>query len=292
MPEDSLLNKTMFTVVRIITVFISVFLLLNFNLFPPGTIFHEYPYGEFTGTFSSIAVSLLITYLLFRKIEKLPYTLTDRRGWLGKTVRLLGGGCALGTGLYGLVALLQYVSGAVIFKGFIWRFNPSLAYAPWVGLVAMFKVGFVEEIWLRGYMLFSLNRKISLVAAVLLTSTLFSIMHFVFNPFNLLAFANLFLLGVFCALLTLHYRSLWPAIGFHTSWNWMQYNVLSAFYPQESFMVFEANPQSPWILTGTTGFSGEATIIAFLLLGLVTLVFYKCYFSDRFNESLEMRDGL
>lgn len=139
MPEDSLLKKTLFVVVRIIIVFIGVFLLLDFNFFPPGTIFQEYPYGEFTGTFSSIAVSLLITYLLFRKIEKLPFALTGLRGGLGKTARLLGGGFALGTGLYGLVALIQYVSGAVIFKGFIWRFDPSLAYVPLVGLVAMVK---------------------------------------------------------------------------------------------------------------------------------------------------------
>lgn len=122
----------------------------------------------------------------------------------------------------------------------------------WVGGVAAavpaaLLVGLVEEWALRGYLLGGLRREWPVVAAVLATSALYSLLHFLkapvrvepgFDPwvgavtlgehFRALAgpgvpagFVGLLLVGVVLSYAYLWTRSLWFAVGLHAGWVFM-----------------------------------------------------------------------
>jgi len=71
-----------------------------------------------------------------------------------------------------------------------------------------------EECLFRGFLFQWLARRYNLWAGILLSSLIFTTVHW-----NLFGFGNTFLLGVFSALLLRSTRSLWPSVALHSLWN-------------------------------------------------------------------------
>jgi len=73
---------------------------------------------------------------------------------------------------------------------------------------------FAEEVLFRGMLFQWLARRFGLWTGVLASAFIFSIIHA-----SIFGFANLFVLGIFAALLLRTSRSLWPGIILHSLWN-------------------------------------------------------------------------
>jgi membrane protease YdiL (CAAX protease family) len=79
-----------------------------------------------------------------------------------------------------------------------------------------------EEIMLRGFPLVELSRGIGRVAAVLVTGSLFGILHLKNPGASALAALNIALIGIAFGILRFRSGSLWLPIGLHVSWNFSE----------------------------------------------------------------------
>jgi membrane protease YdiL (CAAX protease family) len=79
-----------------------------------------------------------------------------------------------------------------------------------------------EEIFLRGYALTHLRRGVGSVLAVLLTGSLFGILHLGNPNVSRMAIINIALVGIFLGAVVVRTGSLWTTIGLHIAWNWFE----------------------------------------------------------------------
>ena len=78
----------------------------------------------------------------------------------------------------------------------------------------------VEEIIFRGWLLSAITRKLGIVVAVVLSSMLFSLLHYGPDQAWLIT-ANTFLFSVFASCWALRAGHIWGVMGWHAGWNWM-----------------------------------------------------------------------
>jgi len=79
-----------------------------------------------------------------------------------------------------------------------------------------------EEVFMRGFFLRQLTRGINQIAAVLITGSLFGLLH-MFNPNVVwLGIVNIVLVGIWLGLLVVRTGSLWLTMGLHVAWNWVE----------------------------------------------------------------------
>lgn len=144
-------------------------------------------------------------------------------------------GILMAAGVMSIIFLGLLGAGGLEVTGFAWE----QAFGFWAGpvlifLVQMISVGFYEEIMARGYILRNaaegfrfgpVSAQQSVWLAVLLSSSLFGLMHG-FNP-NVtgLAIANIVLAGVMLAIPFILTGSLGLSVGIHLSWNFFQGGV-------------------------------------------------------------------
>jgi membrane protease YdiL (CAAX protease family) len=179
-------------------------------------------------TVISLLVILPLTYLFRRFLDGdtvLNLGLHRSRGWL----REILAGLVLGTVLMGLIFLFEWGAGWLTIEGFSWQVQaPDLVLATLFGsLLISAAVGLYEELAFRGYILQNFRGDWGVVAAVVVSSVLFAIFHGLNPNLTLLALTNIFLAGALLAACYLATRSLWLAIAFHFSWNFVQGPILS-----------------------------------------------------------------
>lgn len=90
--------------------------------------------------------------------------------------------------------------------------------------------GCAEEVLVRGYLMTSLTNafkgKLAVPLAVVISSIVFACLHLGNPGMTVLSFVNLFLAGVFFAVLVLRTDSIWCAAAAHTAWNFTQGHIL------------------------------------------------------------------
>ena len=140
-------------------------------------------------------------------------------GSLGRKLKALGKGLALGFALLGSLTLLATLTGAVTFRfnRFDWRLIPAI--------LPLFIQCSAEEILLRGYVPAVAGERHGWDAVCFASGTLF-IFHHIINMeyfgFSAMFCLDVFLLGVFLCLLVRREGNFWIACGFHTAWNYTQ----------------------------------------------------------------------
>jgi membrane protease YdiL (CAAX protease family) len=78
----------------------------------------------------------------------------------------------------------------------------------------------VEELFFRGWMLSAIAAKFRVVWAVLLSSLVFSCLHF--DPrANWVFVLNVFLFAVFACCWVIRTNNVWGVMGWHAGWNWL-----------------------------------------------------------------------
>ncbi len=190
--------------------------------------------GQLDGTvFNGLAI-VAATYLAARFLDRRPIAdlglQCTARWW-----RDLGFGLALGALLMLLIFLIELALGWIRLENtFSTRLPYPFGLAILLSLARFMAVGIYEELVSRGYQLKNLAEGLSfaplgpkggILLALLLSSTIFGLLH-AFNPnASVVSTVNLFLAGLCLSLPVLLTGELAIPIGMHITWNFFQGNV-------------------------------------------------------------------
>lgn len=147
--------------------------------------------------------------------------------------------------------------------------------------------GATEEIVTRGWLLNILSAKYNIGVGLLISSTLFGLMHLSNPNINYIAVINIILVGLFYGLCVIKTNDLWAVCGMHTAWNFAQGNLFGFEVSGIDVSVgslIDLNLVGSDFVTGGI-FGPEAGIVAtfILLVSIVILLFLdkKGYFSNK-----------
>lgn len=167
----------------------------------------------------SLVFTLIALWIFQRFIVKRPLKLLglNKHGILPQ----FGIGWLIGTGLILIGFIVMSLLGVLSFHGTNW--NAALFF----GFLLMFLIqSFSEEVIFRSYLIPTIEHRLGLPAALILSSIAFMLIHF-FNPnINPLGMLDLFVGGILMGLLFLKYRNVWAPTGMHAAWNYVQSTVL------------------------------------------------------------------
>lgn len=162
---------------------------------------------------------------------------TDRRKWNEsgllmnqKWLTEFLQGTAIGFTVLMLIFITEYLTGGLRIIGFGWAGgNSGIWFVPVIIIfVQMLSVGFYEEIILRGYIMRNMHEgiqfagidnRISIGIAVILSSSLFSLLHALNPNVTTLALLNILAAGVMLAVPFILTGRLALSVGIHFSWN-------------------------------------------------------------------------
>lgn len=143
------------------------------------------------------------------------------------------------------------------------------------GAVAMYlAVGVTEELMFRGYLLQTLREWPGVIAAVLVTSCVFGLLHACNPNVSPVALAYLVLAGLVFAYAYLVTGQLWWPIAMHFSWNFFQGPVFGfpvSGLPADGLLVVESI--GPAWLTGGD-FGPEAGLVGLAALSLIAVTIW------------------
>jgi membrane protease YdiL (CAAX protease family) len=131
----------------------------------------------------------------------------------------------------------------------------------------------IEEIIFRGWLTSVITRRTNLIVAVLISSLLFTLMHFSRGQ-PWLVTGNVLLFALFASVWSISSNNIWGVMGWHTGWNWMVatgFDVpvtgLDAGVPALTVSLVPAGPD---LLTGgAQGPEGSIFCTLFLVCGIL-----------------------
>ena len=180
-------------------------------------------------------------------------------------------GIAITFVMMGLIFLAELALGWTTFTGFAWQSQTATAVAggTLLWLVIFLMVGWVEELLSRGYHLQNLADGLNLFWGVLISSSIFGLMHLGNPGASWVSTLGILLAGLFLALPYVLTRQLWLSIGLHIGWNFFEGVVFG--FPVSGLGTFRLllhNVSGPELWTGGI-FGPEAglVIIPTLLIG-------------------------
>lgn len=179
--------------------------------------------------------------------------------------------------LFGAVAfsgafLLCVVTGSIKWIGI--SDNVSAIYI--VGYFLGYMVqGMAEEVLCRGYLFVSLTKRYHVTTSIVISALFFAALHGMNNGISVLAMINLFMFGVFAALLLLDCENIWIVGAFHSIWNFVQGNLygihVSGNRVQNSVFQCENVEGFEFINGGGFGMEGGISVFIILAIGIVIL---------------------
>lgn len=220
----------------------------------------KYLYGDILG------VALVIVYCLF--IQKRTIRSTGLTA--DKISRQYIKGLCIGFFLFNSIVIV----GILLNTFYCYGRNDNVN----LGIIFGFGIGFMiqglyEELVFRGLFLNSLIRKNSVLVSIMVSSIFFGITHGLNNGFQIMAFVNLVLLGIFEALYMLKTDNIWGTSAIHSMWNFAQGNIYG-------FNISGMNrTESIFFIRGTGTFSGgnfgiEGSLFA--TIGLIIVILLCC----------------
>ena len=234
-------------------------------------------------SFSFIA---LLVFLRVKFIEKrnLSFIGFNKNNWLRKYLL----GFSIGIIMMGIIVLILLPFGYItIEKNPIQPVGVSSISSILVILLGWIIQGATEEIVTRGWLLNVLSTKYNIVFGLLISSTLFGLMHLANPNVNYIAVINIILVGIFYGLYVIKTNDLWAVCGMHSAWNFAQGNIFGFEVSGLNVSVgslIDLNLVGNDFVTGGI-FGPEAGIVAtfVLFLSIVILLFIdkKGYFSNK-----------
>jgi membrane protease YdiL (CAAX protease family) len=229
-------------------------------------------------TVISLAVVLPLTYVFRRFLDGQSLRslgLQREQGWVRNTVA----GLLLGTVLMGLIFLAEWALGWLTVEGFSWQLQSfaSVLARLFAYLLISLAVASYEELAFRGYVLQNLRADWRVLAAVVASSLLFGLYHGLNPNVTWLALLNISLAGVLLAICYLVTRSLWLAMAFHFSWNFVQGPILSLPLSglNTTGLLVTSIEGNPLLTGGAFGPEGGLLGTAALCLGLGVLLIWR-----------------
>lgn len=230
-----------------------------------------------------IHISFVILYCKF--VEK--RSIVSSRN--GKKVfdYLLGVGIA--TVLLAVIMVFTCALGGASYEGIGKSFNVLSTVALLGGFIIQ---GAAEEFLCRGFLLTTLQKKLSLPVAVFISSTVFAYPHFstLFEAEGktaVIGVVNLYLVSIIFSLLMICRKNIWIACGLHSIWNFILYAVLglnlSGKEGQNTGIICFYMNKSDIINGGQYGI--EAGVVTTAVLTMVVIVICMWMRKIRMNEN-------
>ena len=230
-----------------------------------------------------IHISFVILYCKF--VEK--RSIVSSRN--GKKVfdYLLGAGIA--TVLLAVIMVFTCALGGASYEGIGKSFNVLSTVALLGGFIIQ---GAAEEFLCRGFLLTTLQKKLSLPLAVFISSTVFAYPHFstLFEAEGktaVIGVVNLYLVSIVFSLLMVCRKNIWIACGLHSIWNFILYAVLglnlSGNDGQNTGIICFYMNKSDIINGGQYGI--EAGVVTTAVLTMVVIAICMWMRKKRMNEN-------
>ncbi len=190
-----------------------------------------------------------------------------------KPLRRFFVGFALGAALLAVAVVVPVMAGQATLR--LGRFPIlSLLNRGLLELALMAVPAFGEELLLRGVVLSALRRGLGNVLAVVVTGSIFGLLH-LFNPnSSWLAVANVALVGLLFGALVIRFDSLWVAIGLHWSWNFCEGFVFGQPVSgvETGISVFEAQSDLSKVFWSGGAFGPEQSGVVAIVLAVALLL--------------------
>jgi uncharacterized protein len=237
--------------------------------------------GQPAGTQGLMAV-LLVSFITWMLAVAAWIVFIERRdaGTIGLTRAGAAAGfsCGLVAGVLTLSAVVAciWLAGAYQVTGLLPAARSPEALVAIAGLFLCFLVqASIEEIIFRGWLTSAITRRINLIFAVLLSSLLFTLLHFSRGQ-PWLATGNIFLFALFASAWSISSNNIWGAMGWHSGWNWIlatgfevPVTALDAGVPA---LTVSLDPAGPDVLTG--GAQGPEASIFCTLFFVCGIIFF------------------
>lgn len=218
---------------------------------------------------------IFITFLVIffsRKILKISWNTLGfiKTGALKEFLKGWGFGAIV---LISCVALM-IIAGAVRVDKITFNQNLILEFIP---LLVVWSIqGNAEEVLTRSFLFAGISRKLNILAGIFISAVFFTVMHLGNDGINFLPLLDLFIFGVFAALVMIKTKNIFLISGFHAAWNCFQGNVFA--FPVSGTSVGNAfihvTTHGPSFLSGGR-FGVEGSIISILVQSV--LVLWLCY---------------
>lgn len=178
----------------------------------------------------------------------------------------------------GLIFVAMRGLGWLTFEGFAWEFDPinTVITGVLIFFIGFIIVGWNEELLSRGYHLQTIASGINLFWGVIISSTVFALLHLANPGASWVSTAGIFFAGIFLAYGYIRTRQLWLPIGLHIGWNFCEGVVFG--FPVSGLDVYaltRIEVTGPEIWTGGA-FGPEAGLIVLpsLILGAFLIYLY------------------
>ena len=237
-------------------------------------------------TLFSFAFISLLVFFRVKVIEKRSFSSIgfNKNNWLKKYSL----GFLIGLAMMSIIVLILLPFGYItIEKNPIQPVGVSAIASVLVILFGWIIQGATEEIVTRGWLLNVLSTKYNIGVGLLISSTLFGLMHLTNPNVNYIAVINIILVGLFYGLYVIKTNDLWAVCGMHSAWNFAQGNIFGFKVSGLDVSVgslIDLNLGGIDIVTGGI-FGPEAGITAtFILLasiGILLFIDKKRYFSNK-----------
>lgn len=237
-------------------------------------------------TLFSFAFISLLVFFRVKVIEKRSFSSIgfNKNNWLKKYSL----GFLIGLAMMSIIVLILFPFGYItIEKNPIQPVGVSAIASVLVILFGWIIQGATEEIVTRGWLLNVLSTKYNIGVGLLISSTLFGLMHLTNPNVNYIAVINIILVGLFYGLYVIKTNDLWAVCGMHSAWNFAQGNIFGFKVSGLDVSVgslIDLNLVGSDFVTGGI-FGPEAGITAtFILLasiGILLFIDKKRYFSNK-----------
>ena len=237
-------------------------------------------------TLFSFAFISLLVFFRVKVIEKRSFSSIgfNKNNWLKKYSL----GFLIGLAMMSIIVLILLPFGYItIEKNPIQPVGVSAIASILVILLGWIIQGATEEIVTRGWLLNVLSTKYNIGVGLLISSTLFGLMHLTNPNVNYIAVINIILVGLFYGLYVIKTNDLWAVCGMHSAWNFAQGNIFGFKVSGLDVSVgslIDLNLVGSDFVTGGI-FGPEAGITAtFILLasiGILLFIDKKRYFSNK-----------
>lgn len=237
-------------------------------------------------TLFSFAFISLLVFFRVKVIEKRSFSSIgfNKNNWLKKYSL----GFLIGLAMMSIIVLILFPFGYItVEKNPIQPVGISAIANVLVILLGWIIQGATEEIVTRGWLLNVLSTKYNIGVGLLISSTLFGLMHLTNPNVNYIAVINIILVGLFYGLYVIKTNDLWAVCGMHSAWNFAQGNIFGFKVSGLDVSVgslIDLNLVGSDFVTGGI-FGPEAGITAtFILLasiGILLFIDKKRYFSNK-----------
>lgn len=217
------------------------------------------PDGEpsgLAGWYAFLVIPFALTGLIIlawtRFVERRPLSTIGLPG--GNAVAALPVGVLIGVGMIlalvcGIALAGGYGAGAI---GPAWT-SPAALTAIGLMLLCFIVQSGVEEFMFRGWLLSTVTRKLGLPVGVLLSSLVFTFLHWSPHQFWVITLSS-FMFSIFACVWAIRAGHVWGVMGWHAGWNWLlgigfELPVTGLDVGLPALLVKLA-PQGPVLLTG------------------------------------------